>query len=281
MRGSCCNHNFSKNASEKFQYRNISRTVDAKAIIANRTFAMQLDTLYGKYKYLYDPAIHSAMTQQTLRILIAEDHSVVRLGTRLLIADLYPAAEVEETTTFDQTLWFLSSRQYQLILLDINLPGGDNIHMVQAVRVRNRDIRILVFSSYEEDQFALSFMDAGADGYVHKNAEQEEVKAAIRKVMQHEKYLSPRMQQLLIERRGNAISGKQPLDSLTIREREVLHLLLTGADAPLIKEKLNIRDSTVSTHKANLFKKLKVSSVIELAQKIKMLDSLQEKRSLF
>lgn len=205
-----------------------------------------------------------------LTVLIAEDHSVVRLGMSLLITDMYPDAVVAESETFDQALTLLKEQHFELLLLDIHLPGGDNLQMVEAIRLRQPAIGILVFSSYEEEIYALPYLDAGANGYVSKNAPTAVVKEAVETVLKKEKYISRKVQELMLQQRSKKKIGISKEAELSNREMEVMNLLIRGASAAQIKSVLNIRDSTVSTYKASIFKKMGVDNIIDLARKLNL-----------
>lgn len=206
--------------------------------------------------------------------LIAEDHSVVRMGVIMLIREMYPTADIEEADTFDEVVKMLSRQRYDVLLLDIHMPGGDNIQMIDAARLRQPDIAILVFSSYDELLYAPGYLKAGADGYLSKKSQPEEMRTAIRKMLNREKYISTPVQDMLLNdlRRPGRGNGRRAA-VLSDRETEVMNLLIKGATAKEIKLALNIQHSTVSTYKNRIFEKLKVSNVIELAHKIRLSSS--------
>lgn len=204
-----------------------------------------------------------------ISVLIVEDHSVVRMGVKLLINELYPESVVEESETFDEALLFLRKKNFDLLLLDIHLPGGDNTQMVEAVKLRQPDVRILIFSSYQEDLYALPYLDAGADGYLSKKSSPAIMRDAIQKVVEKGRYFSPQvMEQLMNQRkRPSSVPGKEPL--LSGREMEVMHLMVRGAGTTEIKKVLNIRDSTVSTYKNNILRKMGVNNIVDLVNKLR------------
>lgn len=205
-------------------------------------------------------------------IIIAEDHAVVRLGTILLIRELYPDAAIAEADTFDEVLVLLESKkEVNLILLDIHMAGGDNMNMIEAIHLRNPAVPVLVFSNYEEQVYALPYIQAGAMGYLSKNTPATQIKVAIRQVMEGERYLSRQLREQLLEK---AIAPSKKADTVSVlspRELEVLQLLVKGVPPVRIKELLNIQLSTVSTYKARIFEKMNVSNVIDLADKVRMM----------
>ncbi len=208
-------------------------------------------------------------------ILIAEDHSIVRLGTIVLIRELYPDAQITEADTFDEAMQWLQQQQFDLLLLDIHIPGGDNLQMVEAVKVRQPDIPILIFSSYDEQLYALRYLQAGAYGYLQKESAAEEIRTAIRQVINREKYVSSRMQKHLLNHLLDPKRNQSdPMENLSNREIEVMQLLIKGHSPTEIKGILNIQYSTISTYKERIFEKMNVTNVIELADKIRQLKPL-------
>lgn len=201
-------------------------------------------------------------------ILIAEDHSVVRLGAIIMLEEIYTNVTVHEVTSFEEIISNLKQTAYDLLILDIHIPGGDNLKMIELIKMKQPGIRILMFSSYDESIFALSYINAGALGYLQKDASKEVFKMAIKKVLNNERFISNKMQQTLF--RGwldNIDSGTNGIMNLSHREIEIANLLIKGHRTNEIKEILNIQASTISTHKERIFSKMDVTNVIQLAQK--------------
>ncbi|MET0466655.1 MAG: response regulator transcription factor [Chitinophagaceae bacterium] len=207
----------------------------------------------------------------SLQFLVAEDHSIVRMGINLLIKEMYPTASVTESATFTAALQELQKRQFDLLILDINIPGGGSITMIEAARLRASRVPILIFSSYEEQVHALRYMKAGANGYVHKESPPETIKIAIQKILNHESYVSEVVKEQLLQKIIDPGKAVNELSELSQRELEVMQLLVKGYSSSQIKQTLNLQLSTISTYKARIFEKLKVSNVIELAEKIKQI----------
>lgn len=209
------------------------------------------------------------------QILIADDHGIVRLGTSMLIKEMYPAAVIKETANFKATLQQLEQQHFDLLLLDINMPGGDDIRMIANIRLRQPDIPILILSSYDQEAYAMLYLKAGANGYLQKESGQEEIKAAIHKVIHKEMYVSNLVQQQLFRNISSARkdAGLNPLSELSGREMELMRLFAKGLSSTEIKNKLNIQLSTISTHKANIFQKMGVTNVVDLAEKLKRIET--------
>jgi len=205
-------------------------------------------------------------------VLIADDHTIVRLGILLVVKSMFLNAQVYEAGTLDQTLAQLETRRFDLLILDINIPGGNNLQMINALRLRQPGIRILMFSGYEEQLFALNYIQAGADGYLVKHSPEEEIRTALRTVMNGEKYISATVKDQLLARlqHPHPPLAENPLTALSAREREVMNLLVKGENIGSIADMLHLQITTVSTYKSRIFEKMGTSNIIELAEKVRL-----------
>jgi DNA-binding NarL/FixJ family response regulator len=204
-------------------------------------------------------------------VLIADDHSIVRLGMKQIICSLPGAMVVTEAKTFDEAISLLENQPFDLLILDINMPGGNNRQMIQAVKLRQQSVRILVFSAYEEEMYALSYIQAGADGYIEKNSPDEEIRTALTTLLAGEKYLSKVVRDQLINKfMGQQEHHNNPFSVLSAREVEVMNLLTKGLPLVRIAEILHLQLTTVSTYKTRIFEKVGVKNVIALVEKAQM-----------
>lgn len=207
-------------------------------------------------------------------ILIADDHTIVRLGVLLVVKSMFLNAHISEAETLEQVIAHLEEKPYDLLILDINIPGGNNLQMINAVRLRRPGIKILIFSGYEEQLFALNYIQAGADGYLVKYSSEEVIKTALKTVMNNEKYISAAVkEQLLSKWQQPKPVADNPLISLSGREREVLNLLVKGSSVAKIAETLHLQLTTVSTYKTRIFEKMGTSNLVELIDKVKLYTS--------
>lgn len=209
---------------------------------------------------------------QSSKILIVEDHSVVRVGIKNMLKSIASKAQIVLVENFNQAIRTLSETTFDLIILDINIPGGDAPSMIAQIRNLQKDVRILIFSGYNEQIYAFPYMQAGANGYVSKNASDEEFITAVKSVLNDVKYLSPEMQQRAINQIVHTRRAKvdeHPLKILSSREIEVMQLLLKGYSTAEIGSLIHLQLSTVSTYKMKVFEKLGVKNVVELIEKMK------------
>ena len=118
-----------------------------------------------------------------VNILMADDHAIVRYGTIALIREFMEEATVSEAANFDETLRQVGERPFDLLILDINIPGGNSFQMIDVLRLRQPGLKILIFTAYDEHMYGFRYLQAGADGFLMKNASEQEIKYAIRAVI--------------------------------------------------------------------------------------------------
>ncbi len=196
-------------------------------------------------------------------ILIVDDHPVIRTGVSIILEEKFKHLNIATTENYTETLLFLSSTKIDLIILDINIPGGKNTAMIQEIKNIQPNVKILIFSVYEEETHACPYIIAGANGYLNKLSDRKKIVAAVDAVLKTGNYLTTDIIDALI----NASAGKEslnPLDKLSKRELEISELLIKGDGNIEIANKLNIQLTTVSTHKNKIFSKLKIKNIIEL-----------------
>lgn len=195
-----------------------------------------------------------------MKILIADDHSVVRQGVSLMLKDTFDEIEIEQADSFYETLNLVKDNKFDLLMLDINLPGGDNVSMIEDVRGLQDNLKILMFSAYEEDQYGLRYLQAGAEGYLNKLSSEEKILEAVRAVLDGGVYFGSSVN-------AAALKDINPLDTLSAREMEIAGMLVKGEGNLEIANKLGIGMSTVSTYKSRIFEKMGVTNIVAMAEK--------------
>lgn len=205
--------------------------------------------------------------QKKIKILVVDDHVVIRLAVKVYVKNIFSEATVEEVASFDQAQEKVKEEQYDLIILDLNLPGLESQRLLQFLTDKNRKTRILIFSSNSEEDYALRYLRAGANGYLDKSASSEEIRKALQLVVKTGRYISSTIQEKLIQESIGQNNHKQrSIDKLSDRELEVASLLSKGKSNQEITNHLSIHPSTVSTIKKRIFQKLDVSNIIELKE---------------
>lgn len=206
-----------------------------------------------------------------LHIAIADDHGAVRIGVKYMIHEWMPGTRISYAESMAELASVLNSQSIDVVVLDINLPGGNNFRMIKQIKEKHPRIRILIFSAYEEMLYALRYIEAGADGYLQKEGAEEDFREAIKTVCRGGKYLSPAMRDHLLQRhlvKGQASTN--PMETLTDREVEVCHLLVAGRGVSEIANELDLHTSTVGTYKNHIFRKMEVANLSELIEKVRL-----------
>jgi DNA-binding NarL/FixJ family response regulator len=200
----------------------------------------------------------------SIKILLADDHAVVRHGISLIIKDFLPASEIIHAHDFPFLLEQLKVHEADLVICDINMPGCDSFHIISAIRDIQPDIKILIFSAYPEDLYATRYIQEGANGYLHKDADTETIKSAITTVLKKGRFISDHLLEKYLQGDGLATKGGNPLKSLSNREMEVALLMTQGLGLLEMSNALKLHISTVSTYKTRVFEKLNISNIPEL-----------------
>ncbi|MGN0003001.1 MAG: response regulator [Sphingobacterium composti] len=206
-------------------------------------------------------------------ILIADDHSIVRFGTAVAINESFKDAKITHASTIKEVYSHLNFKKFDLLLLDINMPGGNNINVIKEVLDLQADLKILVFSSYDENIYALRYIEAGAAGYLNKNTAMEELNNAIQSIQERGKYMSPAVRDLYIQKLTStkaSIDKVNPLNKLSNREMDVAKHLIEGHGILEVSNLLDLSSSTVSTYKSRIFEKLGVSNIPDLIELFKL-----------
>jgi two-component system response regulator NreC len=204
-----------------------------------------------------------------IKLLLADDHAVVRSGLRMLL-EVQPDIDiVGEAESGTEAVEKTRSLKPDIVLMDIQMPGLNGIEATKQIKILAPDTAVLALTMYEDDQYFFEMLHAGASGYVPKKAAPDELLTAIRAVGKGEVYLYPSLASRLVQDYlKRADSGDQPLvyDDLTPREREVLTLIAEGLSNAEIAEKLVISVKTVDRHRENIMRKLNLHSRIDLVK---------------
>jgi DNA-binding NarL/FixJ family response regulator len=199
-----------------------------------------------------------------IRILVADDHVVVRNGLKLLIGEMGDAVVAGVASNGDEVLEVLQNEKFDLLLLDLTMPGLSGVELIKRVQELHADLPILVLSMRNDLHGVKHVMNAGIAGYVTKGGDENMLISAIRKVAAGGGYLDPVIaEQLMLNR--NAYGKSPSIDQLSKRELQIMKLLAQGVSATEIGNQLGINIKTVSTYKLRLMKKMDFKSNSELA----------------
>jgi two-component system invasion response regulator UvrY len=207
---------------------------------------------------------------ETNRVLIADDHTIVRSGIKLIIHDLLPSTIIDEASNGDEVISCVKKYEHDLIVLDINMPYTDSITLVTNLFAYREQSRILIYTMNSEDLYAKRFIKLGVLGYLNKESKAEEIKRAITCVLRGEIYISKKVRNDLSEETHSKKGGENPFEKLSDREIQTVKYLLHGYSLLEIKKILNVHSSTVGTYKTRVFEKLKIKTVRDLDELAKM-----------
>ena len=201
------------------------------------------------------------------RIVIAEDHTILREGLRALISSQEDLEVVGEAGDGMEAVRQVEGLTPDLILMDLSMPKMNGVEAIREIRKRIPQTRILALTVHKTEEFILEVLQAGADGYIPKDASSNELMMAIRSVLMGKRYLCPSVSRVVIEgylESRRTPESTTPWDTLTKREREILKLIAEGHKNKEIADYLCISVKTVEKHRANLMKKLDLHSAAAL-----------------
>lgn len=202
---------------------------------------------------------------EKIRVMIADDHALMREGIRQLLEFDGSIEVVEEASDGEDCLNKIEAAEPDVLLLDINMPNKNGIDVLQTIRDKNLDIKVLILTVHNEVEYLLKAVDIGVDGYLLKDTDFYELKKAIIGVLQGESYIQPSLIPALNSRLVARDVDKDKIDSLTKRELEVLIEVANGMFNKDIAASLNISERTVKNHISNIFKKLEVADRTQAA----------------
>lgn len=198
-----------------------------------------------------------------MKILLVDDHAIVREGFRRILADEIEGAEVGDASNADEALAQVRAGAWDVVVLDLSLPGRGGLEVLREIRAQHRDLPVLVVTMYSEDQYALRAFRNGASGYVTKGCRADELVEAVRKVWGGGRYVTPRLAEALAASlTGNP--GAPPHEALSDRELQVLRMLASGKAVKEIGFDLGLSEKTVSTYRTRVLEKLGFRTTAEI-----------------
>jgi len=199
---------------------------------------------------------------EPIRVLLADDHPLVRQGIRLFLEEADDVVVVAEATDGSEAVRLVEEHLPDVAVLDIQMPGLSGIEATRQIKARFPQVRVLILTAYDEEPYVLALLQAGASGYLLKSADADELVRAVRAVHRGESALSPQAAARVVRR----IQSERPfaqVETLTSRETEVLRLAAQGLTNIAIGHELGISARTVQGHLANIYGKLEVQSRTE------------------
>lgn len=209
-----------------------------------------------------------------IKILIADDHAVVRKGLKQILAETTDIVAADEAINGQEVLEKIRKNDYDIVMLDISMPGRNGLDILKQVKNEKPEMSVLILSMHPEEQYAVRALKAGASGYLTKDSAPDELILAIRKISQGRKYITSSLAERLafyLE-----VDSEKPLhEALSDREYEVMRMIASGKTVREIAEELFLSIKTISTYRSRILEKMGMKNNTELvhyALKNRLLD---------
>ena len=203
------------------------------------------------------------MTEKKIRILIADDHPIVRAGFKQVLSETPDLVVADEAENGQEVLECLKKKKYDVVLLDISMPGKNGLEILKELKTDYPRLPVLILSIYHEEQYAIRALRAGASGYLTKASAPHEMILAIRKISQGGRYISASLAEKLATYL-DADMTKSPHETLSDREHQVMRLIASGKTVSEIAENLNLSVKTISTYRTHVLEKMKMKNNAEI-----------------
>ena len=217
------------------------------------------------FYYCVNSKNEGGLIKMAIKIMIADDHSMIREGLKSLLeleGDIQVVAEAEDGVDCLEKLKICTP---DVLLLDINMPRKNGLEVLQTLKSSKSKVKVLVLTVHNEVEYLMKAVDIGVDGYILKDSESAELKKAIFSIVEGENYIQPSLIPSLNSKMIEKNRDEGKIESLTKRESEVLKLLAVGMYNKEVAEKLNISERTVKNHVSNIFKKIEVTDRTQAA----------------
>lgn len=205
----------------------------------------------------------SQETRNAIRVLIADDHAVVRQGLNHILSKTTDLLVVAEAETGFEVLEKIKALDVDVLVMDVEMPQKNGLEVLSELKISRPQLPVVILSIYAEDQFGIRFLKAGASGYLTKTSAPDQLVEAIRRVAGGGKYVSPNLAERMVLDLGKD-SEKLPHECLSDREFQVFHMIALGKPLKEIAEELSISTTTVSTHRARILEKMSMKTNADL-----------------
>ncbi|HAJ26043.1 MAG TPA: DNA-binding response regulator [Syntrophus sp. (in: bacteria)] len=198
-----------------------------------------------------------------IKILIADDHPIVRAGFKQVISDTQDMTVADEAENGQEVLNLIRKKDYDIVLLDISMPGRNGLEVLKDLKVEKPKLPVMILSIYPEEQYAIRALRAGASGYMTKASAPNELIAAIRKISQGGKYISSSLAEKLTDYLGE--DGSKPIhERLSDREYQVMLMIASGKTVTDIADQLCLSVKTISTYRSHIIDKMRLKNNAEI-----------------
>ncbi len=203
--------------------------------------------------------------KKEMHFILADDHLIVRQGMAMLVKEIFPQAKLWQADNFTKVRQLLQEITVDVLILDVSFPEGNSLSLLPEIKKCQPDCKVMIFSALEEEVHALYFYHAGAQAYLNKLSDEEQIKKAILTLVNEGRYLSEVVKELFFT---SNFKGKplNPMDCLSERELEVARLMVKGLGNLEISNVLDLQKTTVSTYKKRIFEKLQIDHLAALIE---------------
>jgi two-component system invasion response regulator UvrY len=198
-----------------------------------------------------------------MKVLVADDHAIVRKGLKQILLEEYPFSEIEECANSEELIQKANEGQWDIIISDISMPGRSGLEALHQIRLSHPRLPVLILSMHSEEQYAIRALKAGASGYCSKDLAHEELVNAVRRVLTGKKYITPSLAETLATQLEEE-KQPEPYKRLSDREFDVFKLLAAGRSVSEIAGNLSLSTTTISTYRARILVKMNIKTNADL-----------------
>lgn len=198
-----------------------------------------------------------------IKIFIVDDHAVVREGVKHILSEMSGIVVSDEASNGKEALEKIGKKDFDLILLDIAMPGRDGLEILKDIKVQKPKLPVLILSMFPEDQYALRALKSGASGYLTKDSIPDELVKAVRKILKGGKYVSSSFSEKLLFS-WDSHSERPIHETLSDREYQVMRMIASGKTLKEISDELSLSVKTVSTYRSRILDKMGMKNNAEL-----------------
>lgn len=204
------------------------------------------------------------------RIIVADDHGIVRMGLMQTIKRLLPAAIISEVEDYKSLYKAILKEELDLVIMDVNMPNGSVQEAIDYIKMHKPNLKILIFSSQDEEVYAMRYLKMGAGGYLSKQSAALVIQTALTAMLSTGRYASEVVKEAMFEASLTGATKESPFQALSDRELQIANKIAKGLSLKEISNQLNLHSSTISTYKNRLFDKLNIRSVPELVEILRL-----------
>jgi DNA-binding NarL/FixJ family response regulator len=205
-----------------------------------------------------------------IRIVVADDHGIVRMGLIQTIKRFRPDAIISEVEDYKSLYKLILNEKFDLAIMDVNMPNGTVQEAIDYIKIHQPELKTLIFSSQDEELYGMRYLKMGAGGYLSKLSSTEVIETALTAMLSKGRYISDNIKEAIFLESLNGTPKSSPFEALSDRELQIANKLAEGLPLKEISNQLNLHSSTISTYKIRLFEKLKIRSIPELVEILRL-----------